>query len=613
MAKFKAILLRRWPILVVTLVLGAVAGFASTLVGAERGVTVYTAQQVIIANRLSGNPANVQQDALKVNRGAVPERAAELLEEEERADRLGRRVNQRPDKDSNSITLTVNDPDPERASELVQAFSTAFLEVVNDELRSEDRRQGDQLVERVEQATAALEAFDLENGFVARGDLQLPQTPTLDALVAERNRLLQTLSAAQSQLDSFELQTRETAPYSTLGVERPRVADAQLIEVPESPLFRAGLLGLIGMLLGVALVLVIERVNQRIDTRDELAALITVPIVAEIGKIPARRRPTAESGRLELDGVWSEHYRRVRSAIQFVQADAHAKAERGEGLGLNGSATGSGAVIAGHRSISGEVPRVFLFASALPGEGKSTSVALTAMALAETGTDTLVVNADFRRPMVETYLNTGHSPSLADRAELNVDRASIDDVVLPTEVDHLWMAAGGPPTTEVGGRLEAAKEVAAAAAAQGGTVLLDSSPLRVSNDPIDLLAAVDEVILVVRAGRTTVKSLQDTMELLEMHHAPVLGVVLIGTLATREMYAYYQSYYRRLEEAGTARKGDGEGGFGATNGAVPDGPAPDGEPAAAEEQREDEERESEQAPPPYSGALTRNLRPDLSG
>jgi hypothetical protein len=69
----------------------------------------------------------------------------------------------------------------------------------------------------------------------------------------------------------------------------------------------------------------------------------------------------------------------------------------------------------------------------------------------------------------------------------------------------------------------------------------------VSNDPIDLLASVDEVILVVRAGRTTVKSIEDTMGLLEMHHAPILGVVLIGTLATREMYAYYQSYYRQAD------------------------------------------------------------------
>ena len=39
------------------------------------------------------------------------------------------------------------------------------------------------------------------------------------------------------------------------------------------------------------------------------------------------------------------------------------------------------------------------------------------------------------------------------------------------------------------------------------------------------------------------------MELLEMHHAPILGIVLIGTLSTREMYSYYQSYYYTAKPA----------------------------------------------------------------
>ncbi len=44
-----------------------------------------------------------------------------------------------------------------------------------------------------------------------------------------------------------------------------------------------------------------------------------------------------------------------------------------------------------------------------------------------------------------------------------------------------------------------------------------------------------------------------------MHHAPTLGVVLIGTLATREMYAYYQSYYRQAEQADADRSDRGSG------------------------------------------------------
>src|SRR5690606_285713 len=116
-------------------------------------------------------------------------------------------------------------------------------------------------------------------------------------------------------------------------------------------------------------------------------------------------------------------------------------------------------------------------------------------------------------------------PSLEDRARLDLDRPSIDEVVQQSGTPHLWLAAAGPPTFEVGGRLAAAREVAEEAAARGATVLIDSTPLRVANDPIDMFPVIDGLILVIRAGKSTVKSLADTIELLELHHAPILGAV----------------------------------------------------------------------------------------
>lgn len=564
MTKLRAVVRRRWSILLLTALLGAVAGFVSVSIGTKRGITYFQAEQVIVANRQPGSLADVSQDALKVTRGAVLDRAAEMLEIDEPPQSIAGRVRTDVDTDSNSITLISVNPDPAYASRVVQAFSAAFLEVVNRDLRAEDTRQLEQLTQRRDETKAELEAFDTQNGFLSRTDVQLPQTETVNALLAERDRLVNANREAQQQLDQFELRTRQTAPYASLGSEKPRVADAQLIEVPESPIFRAGLLGSIGLLLGVGLVLIIERVNQRIDTRSELAELIHVPIIAEIGRIPARHRHDGGSDLVSLDGVWSEHYRRVRSAIQFVQTAASAPTRNGDDL--NGHAkVANAAVITGHQTEEGVVPRVFLVVSALPGDGKSTTAALTALALAETGQDTVVVDADFRKPRVEKYLGVGRNPSLADRAVLDVNRPSIDDIVQPANVPHLWVAASGPPTSEVTARLQAAKEVTEEAAARGGTVVIDTSPLRVSNDPIDLLSAVDEVVLVVRAGRTTVKSIEDTMELLAVHHAPVLGVVLIGTLSTREMYSYYQSYYRY-----SGSKDDGSSGGGTDPGSSPD-------------------------------------------
>jgi Mrp family chromosome partitioning ATPase len=545
MIKVRAVLRRRWPILVVTALLGVLAGLVSSFLGPDGQTTRYQAEQVLVANPVSGNPASVAQDALKVTRGEVPQVAAELLDEPERRTELTRKVDVTPDEDSASITLRAVDDEPEFASDVVQAFSAAFLQVVNAELRSDDTRQLEQLGALVDEAAAELEGFDEANASVLRPDLPVQQTPALDALLAERRRLAEAVSTAEQRLITFQLEATQREPYTTLGPEMPRLADAQLLAIPNSPLFRAGLLGLVGLLLGAALVAAIERINRRVDTRDELTELINVPILAEIGHVPAKRRPVDEHGRVRLDGMWSEQYRRVRAAIQFVQAEAAARAAQGgrtvDPLDAHGTtAHHPGAVISSHNS--GRIPKVFLFASALPSEGKSTSTSLSAIALAESGEETVVINADFRRPTIEKYLGVGISPSIADLAD-PLQRLSIDEVVQPTGMDHLWIAAAGPPTLDVKARLQATRELASEAANRGATVLIDSSPLRITNDPIDLMSVVDEVILVVRAGEATVKSLEDTFQTLDMHHAPVLGVIFVGTMASRETSAYYDSYF----------------------------------------------------------------------
>ena len=548
MNKLQAVLRRRWPILVAALVLGLVAGALTQALSPKRELTQYQADQVIVGNRIADNPVNVEQDALRVNRGEVLAAAADKLNVDS-SDELAGKVQVKADKDSNSISLRVYDADPAKASKIVQAFADGFLTIVNAELRADDQRLLDDLTARAAEAKQALARFDEQNGFISRSDVALPKTPTVDALVAERKRLADNSAQSQARLDQVKLQISQRQPYASLGPEAPRVADSQLLEVPTSIAFRAGLLGLIALALAAGLIVIIERVNARVDTRAELADLTRVPIIAEVGRIRSKRIPKMDGDRLSLEGVWSEHYRRVRSAIQFVQANP--TAARPDQL-LTGPAPASdsvalrGSVISAHTAGTGESPKVFMFISALPSEGKSTSTALTAMALAESGVETVTINADFRRPRLDDYLGSSPRPSLADAGRMDVDRATVDEVVQQGPQPHLWTVASGSPTTDVGTRLQAAREVAEEAARRGATVLIDSSPLRVSNDPIDLLQVVDEVILVVRAGKSTVKSLQDTLEQLQMHHAPVMGVVLIGTSGSREMYAYYSSYYTEI-------------------------------------------------------------------
>lgn len=535
MSKFRAVLRRHWPLLLVTTLLGAVAGVVSSQFATSDVETVYTAEQVVIANPNSGSKPLIPQDALKVTRGAVPVLAAEIFTDSEgvevEAEKLAAKIDTEYESDSSSLTISSDDIDANLAQARVAAFTGAFLEITNADLQADSRRQVDQLESDLEDAREALEAFDQTYPELTQPGSVIPNDAATQQLVTQRRDIQARIAAIEAEVRESELALSRILPYETLGPERPRQAASGLVDVPASAPVRAGLLGLFGLLLGGVVTMIIERINRRVDTRDELVEVTDIPILAEIGYLPKSKRHSDGAGALVLDGVWAEPYRRVRSAIQFVQATRPTNTPPG----TVGAPIPSGSTT--------DPPRVFLVTSTSPGEGKSTTTALTAEALAEVNQPTLVIGGDFRRPEVDSLLGVARQPSLYDMARLDVARATVDEVVHRRGETSLYVAPAGKGTREVSGLIEAAKEVAAEGRRRGATVLIDSSPLQAANDPVDLLPAVDYVLLVVRAGRTTESGLVDAIDTLRRMDAKILGIVLIGTPSSGKRQSYYYDYY----------------------------------------------------------------------
>jgi len=71
-------------------------------------------------------------------------------------------------------------------------------------------------------------------------------------------------------------------------------------------------------------------------------------------------------------------------------------------------------------------------------------------------------------------------------------------------------------------------------------VLLDTAPLLATSDAIEVVPAVDAVVLVMRPGISTADSAVRARELLDRSHAPVAGVVMVGDAAVAaDRYHYY--------------------------------------------------------------------------
>lgn len=527
MTKVRAVLKRRWMILVVCLALGVGVGIVSPQLSNQTEKTLWTARQVVVANAGSGgSPA---QDALKVTRGEVAVAAAKALEFTGNPDDLAAKVDAEFEIKSNTIVISSNDADKAAALARVDAFTTAFLEVANAGLQAVGRGQLDRIKADLAAANQELADFDAQYPELTRAGFVIPPGDVYYTdLLQRRARMVTEIERTDADLKERELELIQNLPYSSLGKETPRPAESSLIAVPASRRARGALLGLLGLLLGVGLVMLIERLNRRIDTREELVEVVDLPILAEIGFVPSRRRAIDESGAVSLAGVWAEPYRRVRSAIQFVQANAVA----------GGWTPQPGAP----SDVYATPPSVFLVTSTSPAEGKSTTSALVALALAEVGVPTVLVGGDFRKPQIDRLIGAERSPSLQDLATLDLERPSIDDVVQQTAFSNLYVATAGGATREVAGLVEAAKEVAAEAVARGATVVIDSSPLQAANDTLDLLPAVDYVIVVVRVGKSGETDLLDTIATLRRMECHLLGVVLIGTPAGRKQVYYYDYY-----------------------------------------------------------------------
>ncbi len=555
MTKLRAVLRRRWPVLALGLLLGVAAGVLSSIVAPEdEATTEYKVRQLIVANTAAPRSGGVEQDALRVTRGEVARVAAATLGVEDPT-AVSSKVSATADPETGTIEVASKDADPEQASLRVTAFVDAFIEVVNGDLTGEQDLRLRELQQQVDDARAELTAFDAANPDVRNQGLG--STPFL---VEERSRLQQTLEQAEQQLRAERLNAQRSLPYSTLGTDAPEQVDDELLPVPTGAPFRAVLLGLLGLALAAAVVIVVERLVPRIDTRDELIAAVELPVLAEVGRFSSRKLPRSPDGTLRLEGPWAEPYRRIRSALQFMHAGA----------------SGQGGA------------RVFMITSPSPSEGKSTTTAVTALALAETGERTLVVGGDFRRPSVHELLGVSPVPGIREHARLDVARPSTDQIVHPTSHEHLFVAPSGAPGKEVAGLAEAARSLVTEAVAEGATVVIDTSPVEVANDAIDLLAVVDEVVVVVRSGRTTVRALQHTIEQLRLHGASVMGTALIGTPGLAKQQYYYEGYY---SDAGWVNGSPG-----------PDGPLfPEPEPGSAPDRASTGVAAT---PPPFRGEFS---------
>lgn len=192
--------------------------------------------------------------------------------------------------------------------------------------------------------------------------------------------------------------------------------------------------------------------------------------------------------------------------------------------------------------------RSLLITSASPSEGKSTMGVHLAVAHAQQGHRTLLIDGDLRRPSVHKRFNFPPGKGLSNVLTSEEDWKGL--LVTPEELPGLHILPAGPPSRKasdlVGRGLE---ELLIEAGDIYDLIILDAPPLLGFAEPLQMASIVDGVIVVTRAGQTDRKAVSSVLATLRRLRANVLGIVLNEVHQEISSSYYYYGHYSKYYTA----------------------------------------------------------------
>jgi capsular exopolysaccharide synthesis family protein len=185
--------------------------------------------------------------------------------------------------------------------------------------------------------------------------------------------------------------------------------------------------------------------------------------------------------------------------------------------------------------------RSLMITSSAPSEGKSTTAAHLAMAHAQQGRRTLLIDGDLRRPSIHRRFDVPSVVGLSNVLTSGLPWRSA--LAKSSEFPTLDILPVGPPSRRaadlVGPQLSALLEDACT---EYDLVILDTPPLLGFPEPLQMAVAVDGVLVVAVAGRTHRKALGSAIATLKRLRANVVGIVLNEVRADSSDHYYYHHY-----------------------------------------------------------------------
>jgi len=356
------------------------------------------------------------------------------------------------------------------------------------------------------------------------------ETGTDNQALIQLRDLERESAANRAVYESFLGRFKETTEQQNLQMPDTRIISAAT--VPSSPSFpRTGMfIGagfVLSLIMGVGAALLLEELDNGIQTAQQVEELLRLPHLVSLPAAPAEKGPDGmimppqDYLLAKPLSAFSESLRSLRSALQLSNVD--------------------------------NPPKIILFTSALPSEGKTTTSASFARAAAASGLKVVLVDCDLRHPSVHRAFNL--ETQKEGLVELLAERLDTSAVIIrdtKSELDIIPVATGTANPPDVLGSSQM-KLLLQRLRETYDLVVLDSAPLLPVSDSRVLSRLADETVFVVRWNETPRDAAQNALKELRQYDASIAGVVLAVVDTNKQArygygdggyyYSRYSKYY----------------------------------------------------------------------
>jgi tyrosine-protein kinase Etk/Wzc len=346
--------------------------------------------------------------------------------------------------------------------------------------------------------------------------------------ISRRQKILEDLYSFLLQ-KKLETSISSASTISNSKVVEPAIGSDTPISPDKKKIYMFYLL--LGFFLPVAIIGLIEIMHDKVRNRADVERLTKAPILGEIGHSNNEQTLVVTKNNRHFI---SEQFRIIRTNLQYVIA----KKER----------------------------PVIMVTSSFSGEGKSFVSTNIAAVMAIAGKKTVIMEFDIRKPKIVSGLDLKRKMGITNYI---IGRASFNDLLVKVEgIDNLYVIPCGPIPPNPAELLidplldDLMKEVTS----RFDVVIMDTAPIGLVSDAMNLSRYVDCTLYIVRQGHTFRKQLNIVEELYTQHKLPKLSLLLNDVKAEGGYYGgygygYYGGYTYGMESGYFETDADNKKGF----------------------------------------------------